>query len=236
VTSEPIPAELGISPAEELDVRLSSIPQLTSRLAAQQSAPVQTGGQPTVPLRVQAEELATVPIPRQNVVTLTLPPQPTLDGAIDITTPMFAPVAQGGQEAEFDEYRCFAIDAPVTANSFLTGYAVTPGDASIVHHLITFVVDPQAAGQDGRTNGAIMQALDDESPDRLGWPCFGAAGDNVDVSGVPVTWAPGQGIVEYGLILALSSALTAVWLLVFGGAIADALSFIGQAIDRATGG
>jgi len=38
----------------------------------------------------------------------------------------------------------FALDAPVTANSFLTGYAVTPGDASIVHHLITFVVDPQA--------------------------------------------------------------------------------------------
>ena len=42
-----------------------------------------------------------------------------------------------------------------------------------------------------------MQALDDASPDRLGWPCFGAAGDSVDVSGVPVTWAPGQGIVEY---------------------------------------
>ncbi len=135
--------------------------------------------------------------PEGTPVTLTLPPQPALAGAVDVTTPLFAPVAQGGQEAEFDEYRCFALDAPVTANSFLTGYAVTPGDASIVHHLITFVVDPQAPGQDGRTNGAIMQALDDASPDRLGWPCFGAAGDNVDVSGVPVTWAPGQGIVEY---------------------------------------
>jgi len=135
--------------------------------------------------------------PEGTPVTLTLPPQPTLAGAVDVTTPMFAPVPQGGQEAEFDEYRCFALDAPAAADSFLTAYAVTPGDASIVHHVITFVVDPAATGDDGRTNGAIMQALDDESPDRLGWPCFGAAGDNVNVDAVPVTWAPGQGIVEY---------------------------------------
>ncbi|MDH4142302.1 MAG: Flp family type IVb pilin [Chloroflexota bacterium] len=46
----------------------------------------------------------------------------------------------------------------------------------------------------------------------------------------------GQGIVEYGLILALTSALTLVWLFVFGGAIAEALTLIGEAIDRAAGG
>ena len=46
----------------------------------------------------------------------------------------------------------------------------------------------------------------------------------------------GQGIVEYGLVLALSSALTALWLVVFGGAVSDALTAIGLAIDRATGG
>jgi Flp pilus assembly pilin Flp len=46
----------------------------------------------------------------------------------------------------------------------------------------------------------------------------------------------GQGVVEYGLLLGLTSALTAIWLLVFGGAIADALAIIGEAIDRATGG
>jgi Flp pilus assembly pilin Flp len=46
----------------------------------------------------------------------------------------------------------------------------------------------------------------------------------------------GQGIVEYGLLLGLTSALTVVWLVVFGGAIADALAIIGEAIDRATGG
>ncbi|HET9757274.1 MAG TPA: hypothetical protein VFP66_12275 [Candidatus Limnocylindrales bacterium] len=46
----------------------------------------------------------------------------------------------------------------------------------------------------------------------------------------------GQGLVEYGLILAISSALTAVWLVVFGGTVSDALAAIGIAIDRATGG
>ncbi len=51
-----------------------------------------------------------------------------------------------------------------------------------------------------------------------------------------VAGAAGQGIVEYGLILALTSVLTVLWLFVFGGAIADALTIIGEAIDRATGG
>ena len=46
----------------------------------------------------------------------------------------------------------------------------------------------------------------------------------------------GQGLVEYGLILALTSLLTIVWLAVFGGAVSDALAAIAQAIDRATGG
>jgi hypothetical protein len=63
--------------------------------------------------------------------------------------------------------------------------------------VIAFLVDPSAIGQGGMTNAAIMQALDGQSPDRLGWPCFGAAGDGVKVSAIPVTWAPGQGVVNY---------------------------------------
>jgi hypothetical protein len=137
------------------------------------------------------------PMPEGKPVTLTLPAQPVLDGALDVSTPTFAPVAQGGQLAEFDEYRCFLMDPPNTTDTFLTGYAVTPGDATIVHHVIAFVVDPQAMGKDGRTNAAIIQSLEATSPDRAGWPCFGGAGDSVAPSAVPVTWAPGQGIVDY---------------------------------------
>ncbi|MBA2701688.1 MAG: Flp family type IVb pilin [Chloroflexi bacterium] len=45
-----------------------------------------------------------------------------------------------------------------------------------------------------------------------------------------------QGLVEYGLIMALTAVLTVVWLVIFGGAIADALTAIGGAIDAAAGG
>jgi Flp pilus assembly pilin Flp len=46
----------------------------------------------------------------------------------------------------------------------------------------------------------------------------------------------GQGLVEYGLILALTAVLTGLILGLFGGALADVLHVIGAAIDSATGG
>ena len=44
----------------------------------------------------------------------------------------------------------------------------------------------------------------------------------------------GQGIVEYGLILSLMAGVAAIILIVFGGALAEILSVIGNAIDSAT--
>jgi len=55
-------------------------------------------------------------------------------------------------------------------------------------------------------------------------------------SGLLLRSSAGQGLVEYGLMLVLTTALTLVWLLVFGGVIAEALAAIGMAIDSATGG
>jgi len=46
----------------------------------------------------------------------------------------------------------------------------------------------------------------------------------------------GQGLVEYGLILALTSVFTILILGVFGGILADILAAIASAIDAATGG
>ena len=46
----------------------------------------------------------------------------------------------------------------------------------------------------------------------------------------------GQGLVEYGLILALTVILTALILVVLGGTLSDVLTAIGNAIDSATGG
>jgi len=41
----------------------------------------------------------------------------------------------------------------------------------------------------------------------------------------------GQGLVEYGLILGLAALVTVIVLVFFGGAVATALSLLGDAID-----
>ncbi len=46
----------------------------------------------------------------------------------------------------------------------------------------------------------------------------------------------GQGLVEYGLTLALTALFTAIILVVFGGTLSDILAALGNAIDAATGG
>jgi Flp pilus assembly pilin Flp len=51
-----------------------------------------------------------------------------------------------------------------------------------------------------------------------------------------VRWPRGQGLVEYGLILALTAVFTLLILGVFGGTLAEVLGIIGDAIDAATGG
>ncbi|MFL5689341.1 MAG: Flp family type IVb pilin [Chloroflexota bacterium] len=51
-----------------------------------------------------------------------------------------------------------------------------------------------------------------------------------------MTRQAGQGLVEYGLILALTVLFTAIILVVFGGTLSDILIAIGNAIDAATGG
>jgi Flp pilus assembly pilin Flp len=53
---------------------------------------------------------------------------------------------------------------------------------------------------------------------------------------IRVASACGQGIVEYGLILALTAVITTLVLGLLGGTLADVLTAIGGAIDSATGG
>ncbi len=52
----------------------------------------------------------------------------------------------------------------------------------------------------------------------------------------PAAGARGQGLVEYGLILALTVVFTILILGVFGGTVADLLARVGEIIDAATGG
>ncbi|MCA9663458.1 MAG: hypothetical protein KC486_34325, partial [Myxococcales bacterium] len=128
---------------------------------------------------------------------LQLPEADALSGPLTLKTPEFTPEIQGGPFAEFDEYRCFLIDPELEDDAFLTAYDVHPGTPSIVHHVLALPIDPAYDVGGGMTNLDVIEALDAESPDRDGWPCFGAAGDGVEVDNFPVVWAPGQGVVHY---------------------------------------
>ncbi len=123
-----------------------------------------------------------------------------LSGALTLHTPEFVPAPGGTALDEHDDYRCFLLDAPDEVK-FITGYNVVPGDPKIVHHVVVSVIDPEAPGRlpnnETATNQEVIDALDAQDPDVLGWKCFGLAGQGVDVSSIPTVWAPGQGVVHY---------------------------------------
>jgi mono/diheme cytochrome c family protein len=127
---------------------------------------------------------------------LELPELGGLPNTMPLVTPEFVPEPEGGILAEHDEYRCFLIDPELEQDTYMTGYQVTPGNDALVHHVLAVPVDPNRVVEGGLTNMQVIEALDDDSPDRLGWPCFGVAGDGVEPEGVPVSWAPGQGAVR----------------------------------------
>lgn len=127
---------------------------------------------------------------------LELPELDPLPATTAFTTPEFVPEPAGGPLLEYDEYRCFLIDPSLDHDVFMTGYEVHPGNDALVHHVLAMTVDPNRVVDGGLTNMQVMQALDGESPDRIGWPCLGLAGDGVAVEGSPVSWAPGQGAVR----------------------------------------
>jgi hypothetical protein len=139
--------------------------------------------------------------PEGTPTKITLPDVPSLARATELSTPLFTPEIVGGPLAEHDEYRCFVLEPGVSEAAFITGYEVLPGQPSVIHHVIAMLVDPSAParvpGQPGMTNLEQMQALDAESPDREGWPCFGMAGEGIEVESSPVNWAPGQYVVQY---------------------------------------
>ena len=68
-----------------------------------------------------------------------------------------------------DDYRCFVIPWPedLTAPVFVTGQLAYPDQKQIVHHIITFVADPDQAD--------FFLGLDDADPGP-GYECFGGPG------------------------------------------------------------
>lgn len=116
---------------------------------------------------------------------LTLPPGPELSRT-DLTIPMpeaFTPSISP------DEYRCFLLDWPLTEDTHITGFSVSPGAVALVHHALVYAVSP--------ADVAAYQQLDAAEPGQ-GYSCF--AGPNKGLPNIPAQiggWVPGTFGIDY---------------------------------------
>lgn len=90
-----------------------------------------------------------------------------------------------------DDYHCFLIDGPeIDTTQYVTGFEVFPGERSMVHHVIAYLVLPSALSD--------FEAFD-EAEEGPGYTCFGAptgaGGGTGAFAGVRWigSWAPGGG-------------------------------------------
>ena len=126
------------------------------------------------------------------------------------------PQAYAGSLSVPNDYRCFVLDPHITEPTYLTGYQVTPGHRTEIHHVQIFHVDASQVAQARTMSGA------DGKP---GWSCYGT----VDLhstqhdprrlqgrsftaqQGLVAGWVPGQDPVEYpkgtGILLLPGDAL-----------------------------
>ena len=113
-----------------------------------------------------------------------LPQPPPALARVDATAAMAEPYTMDAQLD--DDYRCFVVDAGVTADAFLTGFEVRPGEPEVVHHILLFQAD-------NATADANLAQLDARTPGP-GYTCFGGPGANATLLGV---WAPGIRVAKY---------------------------------------
>jgi len=120
------------------------------------------------------------------------PTLPTLEGETELVTiPEYEPGTQEDLGFALDDYRCFPIELGLEQDRYLVGYDVLPDKDELVHHVLGFRVNPEFLNNTEAIG--VLEGLDDKP----GWPCYGAAGDGILPQGVPVTWAPGQGALNY---------------------------------------
>ncbi|HEX5968268.1 MAG TPA: hypothetical protein VFY88_07330, partial [Intrasporangium sp.] len=94
--------------------------------------------------------------PGTKPTTTRPPPAPLRDGEKVQRIAMPATYVPKAPSGGTDDYRCFLLDPKLTRDSFVTGYDVAPGDASIVHHVILYRVPASKV--------ALARAQDAQAP------------------------------------------------------------------------
>ena len=140
-------------------------------------------------------------------------------------TVMRMPQAYTGSLANANDYRCFVLDPHITKPTFMTGYTVTPGDPTEIHHAQIFHIDrsqveasANISGKDGKPGWSCYTgpSLPSRGPDRTAVrpntpqpqrrrTTFGGQ------PGLVAGWVPGQDPVIYpehsGILLQPGDAL-----------------------------
>jgi hypothetical protein len=98
---------------------------------------------------------------------------------VDRTLSMAAPYTP--QQAP-DDYHCFVLDWPGTADEFVTGFSAKPGNRAVVHHAIAFLITPDKVAE---------LAQKDAAEPGPGYTCFGGTGIS-GRGGWLGAWAPGS--------------------------------------------
>lgn len=108
---------------------------------------------------------------------------PWVDKTLAPSAP-YTPNQFGSDKARKDDYRCFILELGLTGTRDLIGFEIVPGDRREVHHVLLYTVAQ-----------ADAQALEDGSPEGLGWQCFGGPGTSAPkmVGG----WVPGTGVTRF---------------------------------------
>lgn len=70
-----------------------------------------------------------------------------------------------------DDYRCFIVEWPKPKQTYVTGFKAIPGNLKVAHHLVAFVIEPEAAKLvkhlEQQENGPGYQCFGGAIPDRL---------------------------------------------------------------------
>jgi Copper type II ascorbate-dependent monooxygenase, C-terminal domain/Copper type II ascorbate-dependent monooxygenase, N-terminal domain len=115
-----------------------------------------------------------------EVVPSTPPLDPVALPAIDKTLDIGTDYMPKGTS---DDYRCFVVDSVATADQYLTGVHVRPGNATVVHHVIVFTINS--------AQGELAVVQRDQLDGDVGYECTGGAGDETTFL---TGWAPGSGV------------------------------------------
>lgn len=139
------------------DQRLS--PEQVAMLGAWAEAGAPRGGPETPPI----------------AATAVAPSLPRVDLMLEMPT-AYTP------QASPDDYRCFVVDWPGQADTYVTGFHVKPGNARVVRHVIAFLIQPE------RVQGVMDLDASEAGP---GYTCFGGPGGSNASLGWLGSWAPG---------------------------------------------